>query len=995
MADTLRWNKLSTKKKEYLALALIMLLAAFLRFFQLDAIPVGLDVDEAEEGWEARRVIEGEGFPIFFTASYGGEPMHYYAIALFLRLFGVKALSVRLASAVEGLLLVPVIYLLASELFPPGSQSRSSVPLLSAFWVATSYWHITYSRTGMEPVLLPLALSAGTFFLWRGIRLVKRRPFLLAGFFLGASLYTYRAVRFFPLLLLIFLGYRLLADRKFRQTHLANLILLGAVFTLVVLPLGLYAIANPEMFIRRELAVTIVGPDWHDRPVPLSILEGMAKTFGMYNFVPDPQFERNPGQRPILDPLSSLFFLVGLALAWVRRREAAYAFVLLWLIVMSLPGALTPDVSPQYSRGMGALPAVALLFSLGVDSSTTWLQRRRLWPTVQRAYWPVLCLVLVCVTFLSCRDYFFPWMERQRQGIVTAARAIEAAEVMNTTHVPAGVWILPASSVDASRLPFFQINFLYQGVLPHHTLHADETSCAQELSGICQGRDTALVVTWTDFIMEKAYESLYSDPKGLIDFLLRKYGRYMSSEPHDSFDLVSYRLPPAPDFSIASSFDPLDVSFGDELHLEGVALGGSSLNATSTPQEVERNLLPSGKEGWVVLLWRTQADLEADYKVAVYLLDSQGRVAGQTDKLLLSNYLQTTSRWDAGQLEMDYYILPCQPATPPGEYTVEATVYNADTLERLSVFDAETGVSTTSVPIGTLQVIEPLTPAEVQPQEQLPSSRIDLAPGLQLLGFDLPVRVASPGQTVSVALYWRATEDVDRDYLLSLLLNDANQEALVEQQGRPVDDTYPTTEWEKGEVLRDWHDLQLPPDIPTGDYELTLRVLEGSTTIGQASLGWIEVSGRPHRFDVPDIQHALEATLGDGVLFLGYDLSSEDVKPGDTLHLTLYWQALSEMQVSYTVFTHLLDAKQQIWGQMDSIPLRGEAPTTGWIPGEIITDSYDLVMEPAAPPGSYTVEVGMYDATTGQRLPVLDASGQAKDDRILLQGTEVLAAEGE
>jgi hypothetical protein len=101
------------------------------------------------------------------------------------------------------------------------------------------------------------------------------------------------------------------------------------------------------------------------------------------------------------------------------------------------------------------------------------------------------------------------------------------------------------------------------------------------------------------------------------------------------------------------------------------------------------------------------------------------------------------------------------------------------------------------------------------------------------------------------------------------------------------------------------------------------------------------------------------------------------------------------MQVSYTVFTHLLDAKRQIWGQMDSIPLRGEAPTTGWIPGEIITDSYDLVMEPAAPPGSYTVEVGMYDATTGQRLPVLDASGQAKDDRILLQGTEVLAAEGE
>jgi hypothetical protein len=149
-------------------------------------------------------------------------------------------------------------------------------------------------------------------------------------------------------------------------------------------------------------------------------------------------------------------------------------------------------------------------------------------------------------------------------------------------------------------------------------------------------------------------------------------------------------------------------------------------------------------------------------------------------------------------------------------------------------------------------------------------------------------------------------------------------------------------------------------------------------------LGVVEVRGRPHQFDVPEIQHPLEARLGDGVLFLGYDMGSDDVKPGDTLELILYWQALQELQVSYTVFAHLLDVKNQIWGQIDSIPGRGDAPTTGWIPGETITDEYQLVVDPEAPPAEYIIEIGMYDANTGERLPAYGGTEESVGDRILL-----------
>jgi len=978
---------------EYLALGLIVLLGATLRLYQLESIPVGLSGDEGADGLGARRILSGEGLPLFITEDFGEEPMHTYLVALSFALWGVRLWAIRFVSAAIGIVTIPVIFWLARELLKQEGQSAPLVPIISAFFLATSYWHIIYSRAGLEVVALPFFSCALIYFLWRGIRTERRWAFVVSGLILGASLYSYRGARFLPILLTLFFGGWVILSRDFRRRHLVNLVLVALVAAIVCAPLGAYAIAHPDIFFARELHVSVFNPDW-DRGSPLQAFSYAAlKTLGMFNFQGDPEFDRNPGRRPVLDPVSSLCFLVGLAVVLWRWRRPHGPFIVVWFLVMALPGAFTAEALPHFHRGIGALPPLCLLCAFGAVWLTERLETAIPWRGAPATSAAVLCLMLLAAMVLSYRDYFSPWQQRLDQGQIIGRSLIEAAEVMNATRIPDGVWILPASSLRPRNLPYYEVSFLYDGPEPEHTLTVDEETAPAQLSQISQGYQRAAVINWKEYVLEEAYNSLNSDPKGLLDFLLIKYGRHMRTDPHESFDLVVYEIAPSTDFSIAQSLEPLSADFGGQLQLEGIAFGGSSLHTTSTEEEVESKILPSGKEGWVVLQWRALADLEADYKVAVYLLDSQGRMVGQTDKLLLSNYLETTSRWDASQSEMDYYILSCRPATPPGKYTVQVAVYDGSTMDRLSVFDAESGAYTTSIAVGEVQVIKPSTPAEVQPQGQLPPSQVSIAPGLQLLGYDMPVTAPGPGETVRVALYWRATEDVSRDYLVSLQLKDHHGEPWFVQQDRPVDGTYPTTEWEKGEVLRDWHDLHLPPDTPAGHYVLLVQVLEGGETIGQARLGHVEVRGRPHQFDVPEIQHPLEATLGDGVLFLGYDLSSEDVKPGDTLHLTLYWQALDEMPISYTVFTHLLDAEEHIWGQMDSVPLRGEAPTTGWVSGEVVTDRYDIVVAPDAPPGEYVIEIGMYDATAGQRLPVLDAPGQPKDDRILLQSIQVLSGE--
>jgi mannosyltransferase len=137
----------------------------------------------------------------------------------------------------------------------------------------------------------------------------------------------------------------------------------------------------------------------------------------------------------------------------------------------------------------------------------------------------------------------------------------------------------------------------------------------------------------------------------------------------------------------------------------------------------------------------------------------------------------------------------------------------------------------------------------------------------------------------------------------------------------------------------------------------------------------------------------LNANLGDKVELAGYKLTTDaaspqsgilTTEPNTALRLTLYWRVLAPMEINYTVFTHLLDTNGQLWAQKDNPPVRGSYPTTEWRVGETIVDKYDIVIPPNAPAGQYELKVGLYDATTGQRLPLLDETEQRQDERVLL-----------
>ncbi|MBW7885172.1 MAG: phospholipid carrier-dependent glycosyltransferase, partial [Caldilineaceae bacterium] len=109
--------------------------------------------------------------------------------------------------------------------------------------------------------------------------------------------------------------------------------------------------------------------------------------------------------------------------------------------------------------------------------------------------------------------------------------------------------------------------------------------------------------------------------------------------------------------------------------------------------------------------------------------------------------------------------------------------------------------------------------------------------------------------------------------------------------------------------------------------------------------------------------------FGDHIQLVGYALARDEVLPGDTLDLTLYWATDAPLDTDYSVFVHATDEVEILQAQRDSQPGLGNLPMREWPPGAIIADRHRLAV-PATThaPARLRIDVGLYDYATGERL---------------------------
>ena len=126
-------------------------------------------------------------------------------------------------------------------------------------------------------------------------------------------------------------------------------------------------------------------------------------------------------------------------------------------------------------------------------------------------------------------------------------------------------------------------------------------------------------------------------------------------------------------------------------------------------------------------------------------------------------------------------------------------------------------------------------------------------------------------------------------------------------------------------------------------------------------------------------RHVTDRRFAEPIALAGYDLSATSCAPGESLDLALYWRAAGPITRNYQAFTHLLAPDGSLAAGSDHIAGADNYPTSLWTADTFIRNVFALRVSPDAPPGTYSLEAGLYDARG--RLKLADAGDT---DRILL-----------
>lgn len=900
-------------------------IAATLRLTGLPETPPGVHYDEAANGVLAAEIGLHGNRPIFIASYTGKEVLFFYLAGGLMRLVGDSVFTLRLTAAFVGLLTVAATYWLGRELL-----RQRTIALLAAALLATSFWQLLFSHLGFRAITQPLLQALTVAALLRGLRLNDQCWLAAAGLFLGLTGYTYLAARLFPVLLLL-AALPILLRQSALRVQWRQMVLLLLIALVVLSPLLVYFVNHPDAFWVR---IGQVSPDSGQ----MNLVESYVKSLGVFFLDGDPYVRLNMPQRPLFDWFWGSFLVVGwlvLLLRWRRLetdwQRAASLLLLLAPFVMILPTALaTGEIVPSNLRAIGLAPFIFFLPAIGLQRLADDLDRR-----IQGlpAAWLMLAMGItwVAVGGLQAQQaYFADWGQRtdlfyETDGDLTAVAAyLDSIDTSNKTiYLAARHYQHPTLAFLSQK--YGQIKWLPQSralVFP-----ADQPA-------IYIFPHSSPLPEWAEPYLETAV-SLTSplDASGEPIFTAYEW------TPSDALTAVA----------------PLNINFGGAITLLGY---------TVAPGHGNENVP-------LHLVWRVEGQPPGDFTPFVHLEDGWGYRWGQVETLAYPS-----AQWGAGEIIIQQVAVPVSPGTPPGAaYQLRLGLFNQATGERLPRLDEDGRYA------GDSFVIEETAVIAAPPPERLaaPPFVVDEAvrEGLRLLGYERGGQTAFTGETISVGLWWLASQP-QAELTTRLELQPVSGPGRILTNSQPVHDTIPFTLWPTPIFLIDHVDGRIPDDMSPGTYSLNLRLFDGQgEVVYETGLGTLTVEKSQRLFDPPPVPERLDALFGNEIHLLGYDLTASGDNQFD---LTLVWQAETVPASDYTVFIHLLglDGVCCVW-QADMMPQQNQYPTSRWQPGEVVVDAYQISIPDGAAPGEYVLEVGLYLAGNGRRLQASSAQSEASD----------------
>jgi 4-amino-4-deoxy-L-arabinose transferase-like glycosyltransferase len=800
--------------KLHLTLLLVLTLAAWLRLWRLPDVPPGLFRDEAYNAMDITWMLDTRSPQIFFTLLHGREPMFFYLAALFMGVLGNTVYVLRLVSVFVGILTLPLTYRWLATLFAD-HPDRCWLSLIATAGLAFSFWFVLLNRTGLRANLTSLFVILTLHFFWQGWQRHSLQYFAWAGACLGLSQYTYLSARLLPLIFGIFaLVWTIMAKRESRVSQQKalwpGLLVMAVVSFIVFLPLGLYFLDNPVAFFARSGMTFSFN---RAASGEMSLLKQWTDSFRVFTDGYDPRWRHNLVGESGFDWFSRIGFWVGLFVAIRQFRQPVNLLLLISLLVLWLPTFLSEDISVP--RLLGLLPIYYAMMAIGLLTLTRWITQKLPWQSAR--LWGKLALLALVVMVsggFTAYNYFVRWANEPRVHLEYYTPLVDLVQHLTSESRTADV-LLPFE-VYVDPITRFLLYGEFQEINTPPTPNPDRPTIVVNvpdttpIAYMLNSSSTAYVwLTRNEAGQGVAYvahplqpdERTALEPIGETVPFLSPY----LNKPVAQLTPCKSIAPIYNQLTHWQSINPVDYDWGHEARLVGY--------------EVWPDQVQPGQSPLLTLYWRSLVEQPFPYVLFIQLVNGRGEPIGQwTDTNLAHQYI-----WRDGIAPVQHKLW-LSPQAVPGPYLVRIGLFSLYTYERLPLY------SRGGEQIGDQLLLGLFYVAEGDTNPRLPQTPLQarLGNGIELLGYSQPPR-QNESADLSIQLYWQANGKLDKDYTAFVQLLNEQNELITSWDSQPLAGQYPTSRWQRGEVVVDSFNLPQPDRLLPGKYRLVTGMYDLST----------------------------------------------------------------------------------------------------------------------------------------------------------------------
>lgn len=380
-------------RKIFFQKIVLILLSSFLIFYKFNQIPKNLAFDEVEFAKLALSLAKKPYTP-YSNLATGHSTLYFYIILLSFKIFGVNRFGLRFPAALFGVLNVLLFYLILRLTI----NKRFSFFLSLVF--LTSRWYFNFARFSFEATFLLFLELLSVYYFFQFLKKETKIDLILSGFFAGLAFNSYLPGRIFFLLPLGFLVLRLIRRRNSKNLH--QLILFTLIFILLIFPLGSYLFGHPDVRFQ-QLFFPANSQESFQRKTEF-LLTNVKKVILMFNIKGDVNGRHNYPEKPALNPILGLFFVVGFFLSLKNYRNFYHQFFLFYFFISLLPSLLVyPWENPNMLRTFTVIPSVVFFVGCTVEFLLADLKMGRKYKNYLVFF---VFLLLVLSSIYEIRTYF-------------------------------------------------------------------------------------------------------------------------------------------------------------------------------------------------------------------------------------------------------------------------------------------------------------------------------------------------------------------------------------------------------------------------------------------------------------------------------------------------------------------------------------------------------------------------------------------------------------